>query len=108
MIASLIAKRLLIRQKNNFYFPLMKLSYTRFTIRESHYQELLTSPGTDLQIFVSPNTGKHPRGHYVIPHEVALNFIQSKRDTPNWDKNRDFKQDGVPSELRDYFTDTEK
>jgi hypothetical protein len=86
----------------------MELSATRFYIKEADYQELLTSPGTDLHIFVSPNKGKHPRGHYVIPHEVVLNFIQSKRGTPNWDTYSNFMQDVVPSALRDYFTESEK
>ena len=80
----------------------LELNVTRFWVKESTYQDLLAS-GADLHINVNPRKGKHPRGSYFIPHNAALSFIEGKRNTPNWDTYQDFKQDGIPRDLRPFF-----
>ena len=81
----------------------LELNVTRFWVKESTYQDLLTSGGADLHIKVNPRKGKHPIGTYFIPHNAALSFIKGKRNTPNWNTYQDFKQDGIPRDLRPFF-----
>ena len=80
----------------------LELNVTRFWVKESTYQDLLSS-GADLHINVNPRRGHHPRGTYIIPHNVALSFIEEKRNTPNWNTYQDFKQDSIPRDLQPFF-----
>ena len=54
---------------------------------------------------VLPNKGKHPKGYYIIPKNIIIDFILSKRQgSYNWEKNGNFHQDSIPSFLKGYFT----
>ena len=44
------------------------------------YKELLRRPECDLIININPVKGKHPKGQYVIPNKIAIEFINSKRE----------------------------
>ena len=78
--------------------------HTRFKVTESNYQFLKRNNDKDLIIEVNPKKGKHPRGTYEIPNTDALRFIDSKRSSFNWEKNKNFHQDAVPVDLRKFFT----
>lgn len=78
--------------------------HTRFKVTESNYQFLKSNNDKDLIIEVNPKKGKHPRGTYEIPNIDALRFIDSKRSSFNWEKNKNFHQDAVPVDLRKFFT----
>jgi len=78
--------------------------HTRFKVTESNYQFLKSNNDKDLIIEVNPKKGKHPRGTYEIPNIDALRFIDSKRSSFNWKKNKNFHQDAVPVDLRKFFT----
>ena len=78
--------------------------HTRFKVTESNYQFLKSNNDKDLIIEVIPKKGKHPRGTYEIPNIDALRFIDSKRSSFNWKKNKNFHQDAVPIDLRKFFT----
>jgi len=77
---------------------------TRFYVTQKDYDELLKFPRADLVIHCAPNDNNHPQGHYRIPNQTALEFIRSKMDTHNWNTHSNFKQDTMPTELRDHFT----
>ena len=77
---------------------------TRFYITQSVYEELVEFPDSELLINVSPIKGNHPKGFYLIPNKVARNFIETKQGTYNWDTHQNFKQDSIPSSLKNYFT----
>ncbi len=79
---------------------------TRFYVTESDYLELLSNSRDSLEIIVNPSMGNHPKGKYLIPNDIAIDFIKRKRGTPNWDKHQNFKQDSIPSELIKYFIKT--
>ena len=99
-------------KKNSFttYINIEKSSeaghkaHTRFKVTESNYQFLKSNNDKDLIIEVNPKKGKHPRGTYEIPNIDALRFIDSKRSSFNWEKNKNFHQDAVPVDLRKFFT----
>lgn len=77
----------------------------RFYIDEAVYEDLLFDCDAQLVINVMPKKGKHPKGTYLIPNNVALNFIESKRKSPNWIKYKNFHQDGIPSQLTTFFNE---
>jgi hypothetical protein len=84
---------------------------TRFYVKQEMYDLLLSNPDKELKIIVNPRMGNHPRGFYLIPNKVAVNFIECKiwkngEMTPNWSKYSDFKQDGIPKDLREFFIET--
>ena len=99
-------------KKNSFttYINIEKSSearlkvHTRFKVTESNYRFLKSNNDKDLIIEVMPKKGKHPRGTYKIPNIDALRFIDSKRSSFNWKKNKNFHQDAVPIDLRKFFT----
>ena len=99
-------------KKNSFttYINIEKSSearlkvHTRFKVTESNYLFLKSNNDKDLIIEVIPKKGKHPRGTYKIPNIDALRFIDSKRSSFNWKKNKNFHQDAVPIDLRKFFT----
>ena len=99
-------------KKNSFttYINIEKSSearlkvHTRFKVTESNYLFLKSNNDKDLIIEVIPKKGKHPRGTYEIPNIDALRFIDSKRSSFNWKKNKNFHQDAVPIDLRKFFT----
>lgn len=76
---------------------------TRFYVDEYIYRSLKAYPRLNLVIKCIPKKGKHPKGTYHLPHEVALSFIESKRNQYNWEKNQNFHQEVVPSALVQYF-----
>jgi len=79
------------------------LTKTRFFIDQEVYEDLKSKNRPNLIINVTPRQGKHPKGVYEIPNQIAINFIESKMGTFNWDNHHNFHQDGVPSSLKDYF-----
>ena len=76
---------------------------TRFFVDEALYKELLRRSECNLIININPVNGKHPKGQYVIPNKIAIEFINSKRGAYNWEKNKTFHQDGIPKILANYF-----
>ena len=55
--------------------------------------------------------GNHPNGYYLIPNEIIVTFIEGKKvkngePTYNWQQHNNFKQDGIPKALKEYFTET--
>lgn len=80
----------------------VRIEKPRFYVDEKIYKEIIKT-GCALEIAVNPITGKHPRGIYSIPNNVAVAFIKSKRDQFNWINNKDFHQDGIPTDLKAYF-----
>ncbi|MCC7404571.1 MAG: hypothetical protein IT288_09265 [Bdellovibrionales bacterium] len=78
---------------------------TRFWVKQVDYDELVASPTKQLVITVQGGKGKkvHPSGVYVIPNNIARQFIRGKMDDLNWQKHLDFKQASIPTELREYF-----
>lgn len=85
--------------------PRIYLSTTRFYVSERDYQ-IVSKTGKGIVMFVVPDKGKHPEGTYDIPHDVIMRFFESKRQGYNWKKHKNFKQDGIPSLLRQYFDPT--
>lgn len=85
--------------------PRIYLSTTRFYVSERDYQ-VVSKTGKGIVMFVVPDKGKHPEGTYDIPHDVIMRFFESKRKGYNWKKHKNFKQDGIPSLLRQYFDPT--
>lgn len=79
-------------------------SYSRLRVTQEMYDYLITNPNMGLKINVSKNNGNHPIGYYEIPYDVALRFIEEKQTFPNWKDYKNFNQETIPSELRDYFT----
>ena len=76
---------------------------TRFFIDEKLYQELLKNPNLDFHLNVVPKSGNHPKGHYHVPNNIIISFIQSKRGARNWELHSNFHQDSIPKDLRNYF-----
>tara|TARA_B100000035_G_C20667588_1_gene408168 strand:- start:210 stop:407 length:198 start_codon:yes stop_codon:yes gene_type:complete len=64
---------------------------------------LKKSSNSYFELIVNPNKGKHPKGIYLVPNSIILDFIESKMNSYNWEKNKNFHQDGVPKQLRGYF-----
>lgn len=81
---------------------------TRFFVSQQILDRLLGNPGVGLKIEVTGGRAVHPHpvGEYKIPHQVAVDFIISKRDAPgvNWTNHKNFKSVSVPPALRKYFT----
>ena len=82
---------------------LIEISKTRFYVDERIFKELQKHPTKGLKITVNPIKGKHPKGYYILSNKQAVDFIRSKRNSKNWDNNRNFHQDGVPRELSSHF-----
>ena len=83
--------------------PNLVIEKTRFYVDQSIYESLKSDPDLNLVIKCTPLKGKHPKGIYHLPHEIALRFIESKRGQYNWKKNKNFHQDSVPTAIADYF-----
>lgn len=82
-----------------------EITKTRFFINERIYRELLKSQSKFFKLNVLPNKGNHPKGFYLIPRNIIIAFIDSKRhNSYNWEKNGNFNQDSIPSTLKGYFT----
>jgi len=79
-------------------------SSTRFFVDENIYQKLLTNPGSNFILYVTPKKGKHPKGVYSIPNQVIVKYIETKRTAHNWQKNKTYHQDGIPKDLKAYFS----
>ena len=82
----------------------LTIKRTRFYVNEIIYQQLVDNRSLTLNIEIEPNRGRHSKGKYKIPNQNALDFIDTKRNTYNWDNNMCFHQDGIPRALRSYFT----
>ena len=67
------------------------------------YQKLIVNSRSNFILKVTPNKGKHPKGIYVIPNRVIVNYIESKRSDYNWVQNKTYNQDGVPKDLKEHF-----
>jgi hypothetical protein len=80
------------------------INRTRFFINQLIYNELIRKPEYGLRINVNPKSGSHPKGFYLMGNNVAVEFINSKQGTHNWDINQNFHQDSIPVALREYFT----
>jgi hypothetical protein len=80
------------------------INKTRFFINQQIYNDLIRKPEYVLRINVNPKSGNHPRGFYLMNNNVAIEFINSKQGTHNWDINQNFHQDSIPVALKEYFT----
>ena len=78
-------------------------SSTRFFVNEKIYQRLIRNSHSRFVLNVNPNKGEHPKGVYNIPNSVIVKYIETKRDSYNWEKNKTFHQDGIPRDLKSYF-----
>ncbi len=79
---------------------------TRFYVDEDIYNQLNGQEKPDLRIIVNDNNGRHPKGIYNIPNNVAIEFIEKKMEWPNWHIHKNFHQAGIPVAMRPYFTHT--
>ena len=86
----------------SYYVPLI-ISKTRFYVDERIFEELKKHPTKGLKVTVNPIKGKPPKGYYILSNKQAVDFIKSKRNSNNWDNNRNFHQDGIPREHSSYF-----
>ena len=77
---------------------------TRFYVDEMTYKYLLKNQNKYLKIKVTPKKGKHPKGTYNISNKNALLFIESKRNAYNWEKNQNYHQDSIPTQLKQFFS----
>ena len=80
------------------------LEKTRFYVDEMTYKYLLKNQNRYLKIIVTPKRGKHPKGTYNISNKNALLFIESKRNAYNWEKNQNYHQDSIPTQLKQFFS----
>ena len=80
---------------------------TRFYVDEAIYTALKQT-GLDLRIEIFNqlrSSNAHENGYYLIPNKIALDFIEEKRRSYNWKKNKNFNQGGSgPKYLRSFFT----
>ena len=113
--ASLIAVELALKNLNNKIEMekenLLEITYTRFFVSEKIYQSLKNDDKLIFKLNVHPNRGKHPNGYYLIPNDIIVTFIEGKKvkngePTYNWQRHNNFKQDGIPKALKEYFTET--
>ena len=89
----------------------IKYSKPRFYVDENTYQQLIKNPSFDLVINIIPQNAKkpHPKGLYVIPNNVAINFIKSKifdndgELTYNWKNHGNWHSANIPKDLTYYF-----
>jgi hypothetical protein len=88
---------------NNRKKEIYEYTYARFFVDQKMYDKLNANPFSELKINISPKQGNHQRGYYLIPNNVAINFIRVKQQDYNWKKNKNFHQDTVPTDLRDFF-----
>ena len=79
-------------------------TYSRLRVTQEMYDYLIKHPNMGLKIIVSENNGNHPIGYYEIPYDVAIRFIKEKQTFPNWKDYKNFNQETIPTELREYFT----
>lgn len=83
---------------------LLEITKPRFYVDENIFR-LLWKKGLDFKLNVIPKKGKHPKGFYMVPHMQIMEFILSKRvESNNWEKNKNFHQDTIPSALKEFFT----
>ena len=84
---------------------LLTITKTRFFVDERLFQELRGELKPDLIIKIKPKNAKknHPKGIYKLPNKVILKFIEEKRKSYNWTKNKNFHQITIPSALKGYF-----
>lgn len=81
-----------------------EIQKTRFFVSESILNDLQKNEFSFFKLNVLPNKGKHPKGYYIIPKNIIIDFILSKRQgSYNWEKNGNFHQDSIPSALKGYF-----
>lgn len=78
-------------------------SSTRFYVDEKIYQRLIRNSQSKFVLKVIPNKGRHPKGIYTIPNIVITKYIEMKRNSYNWQKNKTYHQDGIPRDLKSYF-----
>ena len=76
---------------------------TRFFVNEKMYRKLLGNPRSNFILTVTPNKGNHPKGVYSIPNQVIVKYVEIKRAAYNWQKNKNYHQDGIPKDLKAYF-----
>lgn len=84
----------------------LEITKTRFFVDDEIYYKLKNSPKREFILTIKPKKGKHPEGHYSIPNNIIVCFIESKIDSYNWEKNKNFHQDGVPKDLKNYFVES--
>ena len=73
-------------------------------MNEKIYQKLIGNPNSNFILKLTPNKGKHPKGIYIIPNNVIVRYIETKRSAYNWQKNKTYHQDGIPENLKEYFS----
>jgi hypothetical protein len=88
------------KNRNN----MITVDKTRFYVDEDIYNQLNGQKKPDLRIIVNHNNGRHPKGIYNIPNNVAIEFIEEKMNWRNWRVNKNFHQAGIPIAMRPYFT----
>lgn len=76
---------------------------TRFFVDEKIYQRLLSNNLASFILKVNPIKGSHPKGVYIIPNNIIIHYIETKRAASNWKKYKTYHQDGIPKDLRNYF-----
>jgi len=79
---------------------------TRFNISERAYQLLISNPQAS-SLIIRVNGGEarknHPTGIYRIPRDIAISFIESKREQNHWIKHNQFVSLSIPTPLKKYF-----
>ena len=96
-----IENKYIDEMKNDQTYEITK---TRFYVDEKIFKDLKNGSFEYFKLNVIPKKGSHPEGYYLIPKNMILTFILSKRQgSNNWIKNANFHQDGIPSTLRGYF-----
>jgi len=76
--------------------------FTSFRVTENMYQALIINHQPALKILVQ-NGARHPNGIYIIPRDVAIAFILTKRPQDHWINHACFSSNSIPSELARYF-----
>ena len=82
---------------------IIEINKTRFFVNQEIYNRLVKQTEYWLKINVKPIKGKHPKGNYLIPNNVAKVFIESKQGGLNWANHSNFHQDSIPRMLQKYF-----
>jgi len=90
----------------------IKYTRTRFYVDQDVYEQLIKYPTFDLVIAIIPQNAikPHPKGLYVIPNNIAINFIKCKIwDIKgdliyNWKQNKNWHSANIPKDLTNYFS----
>lgn len=90
-------------EKNTSIQKGVEHSSTRFFVDEKIYQRLKRNHHSNFVLKVLPKKGKHPKGVYIIPNNVIVKYIETKREAFNWQQNKTYHQDGIPRDLKPYF-----